>query len=90
MTARTDQNEKRRIDNIERRLQILEDAEAIRNLKAHYAALCDDNYNADGIAELFCEDAIWESPTLEVYSTEGNKKAYKEFEEGKNKQRKGV
>tara|TARA_B100000029_G_scaffold153785_1_gene149044 strand:- start:21659 stop:23503 length:1845 start_codon:yes stop_codon:yes gene_type:complete len=34
--------------------------------------------------------AFWESPTLEVYSTEGNKKAYKEFEEGKIKQRKGV
>ena len=64
MPERTHQNEKRRIDNLERRLQILEDAEAIRNLKAHYAALCDDNYDADGIAELFCEDAIWESPTL--------------------------
>ena len=64
MTERTDQNVKLRVDKIERRLQILEDAEAIRNLKAHYAALCDDNYDADGIAELFCEDAIWESTTL--------------------------
>ncbi len=34
--------------------------------------------------------AFWESPTLEVYSTEGNKKAYEDFIEGKNKQRKGV
>ena len=34
--------------------------------------------------------AFWESPTLEVHSTEGNKKAYNEFLEGKNKQRKGV
>ena len=34
--------------------------------------------------------AYWESPTLEIYSSEGNKKAYKEFEEGKSKQRKGV
>ena len=34
--------------------------------------------------------AFWESPTLEIYSSEGNKKAYKEFEEGKSKQRKGV
>ena len=34
--------------------------------------------------------AFWESPTLEVHSTDGNKKAYEEFLEGKNKQRKGV
>jgi len=42
----------------------LEDAEAIRNLKAHYAALCDAQYDADGIAMLFTEDALWESPGL--------------------------
>jgi len=53
-----------RLDGIERRLQALEDAEAIRNLKAHYAALCDDHYNADGIAALFTEDATWDSPGL--------------------------
>ena len=29
-----------RLERIERRLQVLEDAEAIRNLKARYAALC--------------------------------------------------
>ena len=34
--------------------------------------------------------AFWESPTLEVHSTEGNKKAYVDFKEGKDKQRKGV
>lgn len=49
---------------IERRLQALEDAEAIRNLKARYAALCDDQYDADGIAALFTADALWESPAL--------------------------
>jgi len=53
-----------RLDLIERRLQALEDAEAIRNLKARYAALCDDQYDADGIASLFTEDAVWESPAL--------------------------
>lgn len=53
-----------RLDRMERRLLALEDAEAIRNLKAHYAALCDDHYNADGIAALFTEDAVWESPGL--------------------------
>jgi 3D-(3,5/4)-trihydroxycyclohexane-1,2-dione acylhydrolase (decyclizing) len=34
--------------------------------------------------------AFWESPTLEIHSTEENKTAYEEFKEGKNKQRKGV
>ena len=34
--------------------------------------------------------AYWESPTLEVHSSEENKKAYAEHMEGKNKQRKGV
>ena len=39
-----------RLERIERRLQVLEDAEAIRNLKARYAALCDSQYDANGIA----------------------------------------
>jgi ketosteroid isomerase-like protein len=51
-----------RLEQIERRLQALEDAEAIRNLKSRYAALCDSNYDADGIAALFAEDATWEKP----------------------------
>ena len=34
--------------------------------------------------------AFWESPTLEIHSTEENKKAYKDHLEGKNNQRKGV
>ena len=33
-------------------------------LKARYAALCDAQYDADGIAMLFTEDALWESPGL--------------------------
>ena len=53
-----------RLAQLERRLQALEDAEAIRNLKARYAALCDKQYDADGIAALFTEDATWESPGL--------------------------
>ena len=45
-----------RLERIEQRLQALEDAEAIRNLKARYAALCDRQYDADGIAMLFTQD----------------------------------
>jgi ketosteroid isomerase-like protein len=64
MTVREDGLGLTRLERIERRLQALEDAEAIRNLKARYAALCDDRYDADGIAALFTEDAVWESPGL--------------------------
>jgi uncharacterized protein (TIGR02246 family) len=53
-----------RIERLERRLQALEDVEAIRNLKARYAALCDQQYDADGIAAMFTEDALWDSPGL--------------------------
>jgi SnoaL-like protein len=63
-----DQSNPARLDRIERRLQALEDAEAIRNLKARYAALCDHQYDADGIASLFTEDAVWESPALGRFS----------------------
>ena len=53
-----------RLAELEKRVRAVEDVEAIRNLKARYAAYCDDNYNADKIAELFVEDAVWESGTL--------------------------
>src|ERR1700732_472939 len=62
--ARDDRFDLARLERLERRLQAVEDAEAIRNLKARYAALCDAQYDADGIAMLFTEDALWESPGL--------------------------
>jgi len=64
MMAQDNGSDLARLERMERRLQALEDAEAIRNLKARYAALCDDQYDADGIAALFTEDALWESPAL--------------------------
>jgi hypothetical protein len=48
-----------RLEQIERRLQVLEDAEAIRNLKARYAALCDNQYDADGVPSTW-----WNVPGL--------------------------
>ncbi len=42
------------------RLRQLEDIEAIKRLKAQYAAACDDNYDADAIANLFVENALWD------------------------------
>ena len=48
------------LEDIERRLKALEDVEEIKRLKARYCAYCDDNYDADGIAGLFTEDAVWD------------------------------
>lgn len=50
--------------SLESRIRKLEDIEAIRDLKHRYCAHCDDNYNPDGIAALFTEDAIWEGGPL--------------------------
>ncbi len=51
-----------RLEELEKRVQATEDYNAIRNLKSKYAAYCDDNYNPDGLAELFVENAVWISP----------------------------
>ena len=48
------------LEDIERRLRALEDMEDIKRLKARYCAYCDDNYDADNIASLFTEDAVWD------------------------------
>ena len=50
-----------RLAELENRVRAVEDVQAIRNLKAAYAAYCDDHYKADKIAELFVEDAVWEN-----------------------------
>jgi hypothetical protein len=46
--------------DIEQRLQAIEDVEAIKNLKNRYCYWCDDNYDADNIASCFTEDGIWD------------------------------
>ena len=45
---------------LEKRITILEDIEAIKKLKARYCAVCDDNHNPDEIIRLFAEDGVWE------------------------------
>ena len=45
---------------ITEKLLWLADIEEIKQLKARYAAACDDDYDADVIADLFTEDAVWE------------------------------
>ncbi len=48
------------LKDLERRIKVLEDIEEIKRLKARYCAYCDDSYDADAIANLFIEDAVWD------------------------------
>lgn len=45
--------------DLEQRVQVLEDIEAIRKLKAAYCAACDDDHNGDAVAALFVADGTW-------------------------------
>lgn len=49
---------------LEKTVQRLADIEDIKQLKARYAAACDDDYNPDALAPLFAEDAIWDGGAL--------------------------
>ena len=68
-----------RLEKLESRIRDLEAADEIRNLKATYAAACDDNYNPDAIAALFVEDAVWESDGLGNFE---GREAIREFFRG--------
>jgi len=46
------------------RLQVLEDIESIRKLKAAYCAACDDDHNPTTLGTLFTQDAVWEASTM--------------------------
>ena len=48
------------LESIERRVQILEDVEAIKELKARYCAHCDNDYDPEGIAGLFIDGGVWD------------------------------
>lgn len=48
-------------DAIIERLQRLEDIEAIKKLKAHYCAACDDDHDPDKVTALFAEGGVWEA-----------------------------
>jgi hypothetical protein len=49
---------------LEKTIQRLADIEDIKQLKARYAAACDDDYNPDKLAPMFAEDAIWDGSIL--------------------------
>ena len=46
--------------DLEARVQRLEDIEAIKQLKALYCEICDDDHNPDRIVTIFSEDGVWE------------------------------
>jgi len=48
------------INELAKRVQALEDIEAIKQLKAEYADACDDMYNPERMKDLFTEDAVWD------------------------------
>ncbi len=82
MTVPHDRSEGDRFDRLEQRVRALEDVNAIRNLKARYAAYCDDQYDPDGIAGLFTEDAVWDSKGLGQFV---GREAIREFFRGASK-----
>ena len=82
MTAQTNSELSARLEELESRVRTLEDTEAIRNLKARYAELCDDNYNPERIAALFVEDAVWESGSLGRFE---GREAIRDFFRGASK-----
>lgn len=49
---------------LEERIRRLEDIEALKQLKGHYAAYCDEDYDAQRLAPLFTRDAIWDGGAL--------------------------
>ena len=76
MPAEDPNNLAQAVAELQARVRHLEDVEALRNLKAEYAAACDDNYEADRLAALFVEDATWESEGMGRYE---GREAIREF-----------
>jgi len=48
------------LEELAARITRLEDIEAIKQLKARYCEICDDDHNPDLITSVFTEDGIWE------------------------------
>ena len=48
------------MSELEKRITHIEDLEAIKQLKARYCEICDDNHNPERITSVFATDGIWE------------------------------
>jgi hypothetical protein len=47
-------------ETLEQRITRLEDLEAIKQLKARYCEVCDDDHNHEQVPALFTDDAVWQ------------------------------
>ncbi len=65
------------MEDLAKRVQILEDIEAIKQLKFVYGEICDDKYNPDRMDKLFTEDALWDGG--EKFGVHKGKAAIKKF-----------
>lgn len=59
------------IEDLEKRVARIEDAEAIKRLKARYAQASDTGYDYDLFASLFTEDAMWVSNAFGTFTGRG-------------------
>ena len=50
--------------DLEERVTRLEDLESIKQLKARYCEICDDDHNLDLITTIFTSDAVWEGERI--------------------------
>jgi hypothetical protein len=67
-------------DELARRITVLEDIEAIKQLKAEYCDICDDDHNQDRIVTIFAEDGIWEGAGMGTAKGHGEiRKLFKSF-----------
>ncbi len=48
------------LEELEKRITRLEDLESIKQLKARYCEICDDNHDSNRITSIFTDDGIWE------------------------------
>ena len=48
------------LEKLAERIARLEDIEAIKQLKARYCSICDDDHDPERITSVFSDDAIWE------------------------------
>jgi SnoaL-like domain len=64
------------MDELVRRVERLEDSEALKQLKARYAAICDEGYDPDRLAALFVEDGTWDGGP---YGTHHGRDAIRSF-----------
>jgi len=53
-------NMDQKISELEKRIELLEDIEAIKQLKYEYCDSCDSKHDADRIVAIFTEDGVWD------------------------------